>query len=203
MLTCVTAVSLATAIDCRVGLILDGATVTYSDGTVVPCGPRWNKYGDTHHFGGHASESHSLGPNTQITKVEVTSNDHELSGLRMHASDGSSWGELNEDGGWGGTISVTSLEPSPNERIIGFFGHSEYDGGFEGILEFGILTVPNDTSEEIVQLCYEMAELKNTDGNTGPVSNTCAKELLWIITNSLTCRDQAQILDKKSSVEVL
>jgi hypothetical protein len=84
----------------------------------------------------------------------------------MHASDGSSWGELND------VTNVTALEPNPGQQIIGFYGHSEFGSGFQGTLEFGILTLPDDVGDEVMEACYGMAELKNTDGNTGPASHT-------------------------------
>jgi Putative peptidase family len=44
-------VNRATAIDSRVGCLLDGAVVYFEDGHRTPCGPRWDTSGNQHHFG--------------------------------------------------------------------------------------------------------------------------------------------------------
>jgi hypothetical protein len=60
------------------------------------------------------------------------------------------------------------LEPAENEKIVGFYGRSDYAGCFCGIEEFGIITTPKDV--ELPESVYDLPELQNTDGGTGPVS---------------------------------
>lgn len=152
----------ATAIDSRVGCILDGAVVYFADGHTTPCGPRWRKNGGPHNFGGHASEKFDIPAGVEIVKVEVGRNSYELNGLRFHLSDGSAGGYLYEDSG------KCELVPGEKERIVGFYGRSEWGCGFNGIQEFGIITVGRDV--ELPESVYDMVELKNTDGGNGPVS---------------------------------
>jgi hypothetical protein len=59
-------------------------------------------------------------------------------------------------------------EPAENEKIIGFYGRSEWGCCFDGIEEFGIITAPRDV--ELLAVIYDLPELQNTDGGNGPVS---------------------------------
>lgn len=59
-------------------------------------------------------------------------------------------------------------EPAANEKIVGFYGRSDYAGGFCGIEEFGIITAPKDV--ELPEIVYDLPELQNTDGGSGTVS---------------------------------
>jgi hypothetical protein len=129
-------------------------------------GPNWNTSGGTHHFGGHASQAHDLNPNAKIEKVEICRNEYELRGMRIHTSDGAKWGELNRRDGR--DSSVETLKPDEGMKIIGFFGASDFGRGFDGIQEFGILTVQKDI--EVPEKIFDMAEFKNADGGIGPVS---------------------------------
>jgi hypothetical protein len=86
----------ATAIDSRVGCLLDGAVVYFEDGHKTPCGPRWRKGGEAHHFGGHAAEKFAIPEGVEITKVEV-GRSGEINGLRFHKSDGTHGGYLYDD----------------------------------------------------------------------------------------------------------
>ena len=61
-----------------------------------------------------------------------------------------------------------STEPSSDEKIIGFYGHSDWRHGWGGPRQFGIITAPKDV--ELPDVIYDMEELKNTDGGTGPVN---------------------------------
>ena len=60
-----------------------------------------------------------------------------------------------------------STEAGANEKIIGFYGTSEWEGGWSPIQEFGIFTIPKDA--ELPEIAYEMPELQNVDGGNGPV----------------------------------
>ena len=59
-------------------------------------------------------------------------------------------------------------EPGPNERIVGFFGRSDWGVNYNCVQEFGIITAPKDV--ELPDAAYDMPGLKNTDGGLGPVS---------------------------------
>ncbi|KAH8836176.1 putative peptidase family-domain-containing protein [Flagelloscypha sp. PMI_526] len=155
-------VSHATAFDMRIGCILDGGVLYYDDNHHTHLGPRFKKDGSKQKFGGHLSQKLLLSAN--ITKVEVhRSND--LMGIRTHLSDGTVAGELNEDNLQLGA-SIITLEPSsPDERIIGFFGRSDWDRGFNGIQEFGIILAPKlEDGKELPETIYDLSELQNTDG---------------------------------------
>ncbi|RDW77615.1 hypothetical protein BP6252_05668 [Coleophoma cylindrospora] len=148
----------AVKIDSRVGCILDGAVVYYKDGNTSPCGPRWNYDGYDHDFGGHASEMITIPESIEVVKVEVSSDGHDLNGLRFTLSDGTAGGHIPES-------TCSALEASADERIVGFFGRSDWGSGFDGIQEFGILTAPRDV--EIPLSVYSMRELQNKDGGNG------------------------------------
>lgn len=45
---------------------------------------------------------------------------------------------------------------------MGFFGRSYWHEYFDGLVEFGILTMPKDA--ELPEVAYSMPELQNTDG---------------------------------------
>ncbi|KAH7351342.1 zinc metallo proteinase [Rhexocercosporidium sp. MPI-PUGE-AT-0058] len=153
----------ATEIDSRVGCCLDGAIVYYEDGHKTPCGPRTDKYGRKHSFGGHASEKFPIPKNEEITKVEVGVQSYELNGLRFHMSGGSRGGYLYE------STPVQTLEPVSGHRIIGFYGWSKWGHGFSAIMEFGIITAPRDV--DLPTIIYDMPELRNTDGGNAPVKD--------------------------------
>ena len=151
----------ATSIDLRVGCILDGAYVYYSDNSRVNLGPIWSPRGQNHTFGGHASQKLSLPDGKQITKVEVNEKGWScLCGFRMHLDDGHAAGELNCP-----ASEASVLEPQVGHKIVGFFGTSNRSG-FGEMLELGIITAPVDA--EIPEPVHEMSELMNTDGGTGP-----------------------------------
>jgi hypothetical protein len=150
----------ATAIDSRVGCLLDGAVVYFQDGHKTHCGPRWSKQGHNHDFGGHASEKSDIPEGVSITKVEVGQNGWELDGLRFHLSNGRHGGYLYD------SSNNQTLEPSANDRIIGFYGQSQWGRSFDGIQEFGIITAPKNA--ELPLSIYDMPELQNIDGGNGP-----------------------------------
>lgn len=60
------------------------------------------------------------------------------------------------------------VEPTKSEKIIGFYGRSDWGRGFSGIQEFGIITAP--INAELPANIYDLPELQNTDGGNGPVS---------------------------------
>lgn len=151
----------ATTIDSRVGCILDGAVVYFEDGHSTPCGPRWRPGGQDHSFGGHASQKIVIPEGVDIVKVEVTG-DRELNGLRFHLSNGTSGGHLYNP------KSARILEPAADQKIIGFYGRSDWGRGFSGINEFGIITAPNQV--ELPSAIYDLPELHNSDGGNEPVS---------------------------------
>ncbi|KAF2400432.1 hypothetical protein EJ06DRAFT_430175 [Trichodelitschia bisporula] len=156
----------ATSIDCRVGALLDGAVVGFQDGHKVPCGPRWDRDGHQHHFGGHRSEERSFAATTNITMIEVSAANGGLDALRVHSSDGQTWGCLSEQE----QSETTSLEAGPPDRIIGFFGCNEYsNGSYFRTMEFGILTLNKDV--DIPDQAFDMEELRNTDGGCGERPN--------------------------------
>ncbi|KAI1860793.1 uncharacterized protein JN550_011255 [Neoarthrinium moseri] len=151
----------ANAIDLRVGCTMDGAVVHYDSGVHVNCGPV-SRHGRPHTFGGHASEKRSIPHDAAISKVEINRVDSgwgSLNGIRMTLDNGSQWGELNSHGKKG----VEVLQPADDERIVGFYGKSEKHSGFT--YEFGIITAKN--GEELPDICYQMAELQNTDDQVG------------------------------------
>ncbi|TVY40044.1 putative zinc metalloproteinase [Lachnellula subtilissima] len=152
----------ATMIDSRVGCLLDGAVVYFKDGHKTPCGPRWTRGNQPHAFGGHAAQKVQIPQGVDVVKVEVGHNGR-LNGLRFHLSDGTAGGYLYEDS------SSQALEPAENEKIVGFYGRSDYRGGFCGIEEFGIITAPKDG--ELPDIVYDLPELQNTDGGTGTKGN--------------------------------
>lgn len=85
----------ASSIDVRTGCILDGAYVHFPDGKRINCGPRVCSYsGRKHEFGGHASEDVPVLKGQEIVKIEVAREDHVLSGMRIHFSNGKSGGAL-------------------------------------------------------------------------------------------------------------
>jgi hypothetical protein len=104
----------ATAIDSRVGCILDRAVVYFEDGHKTPCGPRWRKGGAQHSFGGHAAEKFDIAAGVEITKVEI-GGEGSLNGLRFHMSDGTAGGYLYADSPkvcLGTSLSVAFRSPS-------------------------------------------------------------------------------------------
>jgi len=87
----------ATSVDIRTGCILDGAYVKFGGEKVVSCGPRVDAKGDEHHFGGHAAQELSIPNGRYITCVEVSRDEQNLLGLRVHLDDGTTGGALS---GW-------------------------------------------------------------------------------------------------------
>lgn len=77
-------------------------------------------------------------------------------------ADGTVRGKLNESLSHDQDVEVVALEPGPGERIVGFFGRSDWERGVNGIREFGIVTAPKGV--ELPDSVYDVAELKNTDG---------------------------------------
>lgn len=155
----------------RVGCILDGGVLYYSDGHKTHLGPRIDENGNEHRFGGHASEKISLSPDNDIVKIEIHRDHSELVGMRTTLADGTVRGELHEKDHYRQALEIIALEPGPEEKIVGFFGRSDWKCGFNGIQEFGIITAPKD--QELPEILYDMDELKNTDGGL--------EELTWII----------------------
>jgi hypothetical protein len=151
----------AKSIDLCVGCIWDGGVVTYSDGHTSHWGPM-KRWGQTHRFGGHATEEIELG-GSEIESIEVNRGDEkwgsdEMYGIRMHLANGTSKGELNgEEGG-----NIVRLEPGPNEVIVGFYGKNTR-GSFCGVIEFGIITAPKEIGiKGLPEAIFDMPELKNT-----------------------------------------
>jgi hypothetical protein len=84
----------ANMVDIRVGCALDGARVYYTDGKVIPCGPR--SAGNDPGMGGHQARKLTLPAGVEITKIAVTRTGlWDLYGLRMWLSDGRAMGALN------------------------------------------------------------------------------------------------------------
>ncbi|MBE3045188.1 hypothetical protein IMZ48_22080, partial [Candidatus Bathyarchaeota archaeon] len=89
----------ATAVDSRVGLILDGAYVHFGD-TRVNCGPMLEKHnGADAEFGGQFSEEVRIPKGQEVVKVEVSRRDvgystDSLRSLRFHLADGTAGGKL-------------------------------------------------------------------------------------------------------------
>jgi hypothetical protein len=153
----------ATAVDLRVGCLMDGAVVYYADGHRTNCGPVLRPDGSKHRFGGHASQKRRLPPGASIVKVEVNRPARgcsPLNGIRMTLEGGQTWGELNTTDE---APSVLVLEPRDGEKIVGFYGRSEVDSGF--CYEFGILTAPE--AFELPDAVYDLVELKNLDERVG------------------------------------
>jgi hypothetical protein len=73
-------------------------------------------------------------------------------------------------------IHLIVSEPAENEKIIGFYGRSEWGLGFDGIEEFGIITARRHAP--LPMAIYDLPELQNTDGGNGPVS--CASLLIGV-----------------------
>ncbi|KAF7290626.1 hypothetical protein MIND_01302800 [Mycena indigotica] len=152
----------ATAIDLRVGAIMDGAVVCYEDGTEVNCGPVTGYGGGRHTFGGHASEKGDIPADAGIAKVEVNGGgDHGwgcLAGIRITLDNGASWGELNGE-------ATATLQPKDDERVVGLFGRSQLGSGYT--YEFGIITVKKGGT--LPEGVYDMPELQNVEGDNAGV----------------------------------
>lgn len=152
--------SRATAIDLRIGAILDGAVVYYEDGHSTPCGLHYGHDGSKHHFGGSGSQKFDIPAGVDIVRVEVSRHgwgNRVLGGITMTLSDGSKAGSLNGPRFLGDKFedeAVEILEAGVGEKIVGFYGTSLYYTE-----EFGIITGPKDV--ELPPQTYEMAELRN------------------------------------------
>lgn len=166
----------ATAIDLRVGCIMDGAYVLYADGRQENCGPTRDAFnGQAHTFGGHQAEKKRIPLGATVSSVRVCKLDHGwdgvLAGIRMTLSNGEEWGALNKDADYGynnnddgseteeeeDQTDVVTLEPENGDVIVGFYGTSQQGSGFT--YEFGILTAPEGV--ELPERVYEMEELRN------------------------------------------
>lgn len=149
--------SRANKIDLRVGAVLDGAIVYYEDGHKTPCGLRYNRGGGSpFHMGGGNSQMLSLPQGIDIVRVEVKTygwNMDVLGGIAMTLSDGTKAGALNTYASPSRNLTKV-LEPGPGERIVGFYGTSEYY-----TQEFGIVTAPKDV--ELPPQTYDMPQLQN------------------------------------------
>ncbi|KAI3316460.1 hypothetical protein HD806DRAFT_349920 [Xylariaceae sp. AK1471] len=149
----------ADRIDIRVGAIMDGGVVHYSDGSKCNCGvPSQENYG------GHLSEDRALSESEifRITRVSVNAGDQELNGCRMTLANNESWGNINNYNTGSG---VQHLVCGPDERIIGFFGKSVAGSGYT--CEFGIITAPRsvvDSEGGLPAAIYDMPELMNVHG---------------------------------------
>lgn len=82
--------------------------------------------------------------------------------MRTTLADGTVRGELNENDRYGENAEIVALEPEVGEKIVGFFGRSDWKRSFNGIQEFGIITAPQGVG--LPECVYDMPELKNTDG---------------------------------------
>ncbi|KAI0583866.1 Metallopep domain-containing protein [Pyrenophora tritici-repentis] len=148
----------AVSIDFRVGCLWDGGVVKYADGHISHWGPM-QRYGRKHGFGGHASKKIRLPEGVEISSIEV----NPQSGVRMHLADGTSAGELNTRGDTENVI--TTLAPSPDEVIVGFFGKSSRSG-FCGVLEFGIITAPKDVGlDGLPEQVWEMNDISSNNAD--------------------------------------
>ncbi|KAF2198416.1 metallopeptidase [Delitschia confertaspora ATCC 74209] len=150
----------AVSIDLRVGCVWDGGVVEYEDGHKSHWGPMKSD-GQTHEFGGHASEKIHLPPNATIERIQVNrgqDNSYNMVGVRMRLSNGKTKGELNKES----NEQISKLAPGPDEVIVGFFGKSD-NSGFGGVMEFGIITVPKDIGlDGLPDAVFDMPELRNT-----------------------------------------
>ena len=148
----------ANRIDLRIGAIMDGAVVYFSDGTKCNLGQA-----NQTSYGGHQSEDRSLSEeeSLDIRKVSVANSPSgwggALHGCRMTLASGEAWGALNSN-----HSHVQHLEAHPDERIIGFYGRSQLGSG--NTFEFGIITAPKsvvDSDEGLPRQIYDMPELQN------------------------------------------
>ncbi|XP_014557357.1 hypothetical protein COCVIDRAFT_15360 [Bipolaris victoriae FI3] len=146
----------AVSIDLRVGCLWDGGVVKYADGHVSHWGPM-RTYGSTHHFGGHASEKIRLPEGVEITSIQVNPDD----GVRVHLSNGDSKGELNTED----ESEIIEVKPAQDEIVVGFFGKSRRDGGFNGVCEFGLITVKREVGwDGLPDEVFGLVEVRNTAG---------------------------------------
>ncbi|KAK8131145.1 hypothetical protein PG984_007583 [Apiospora sp. TS-2023a] len=148
----------ANRIDLRIGAIMDGAVVYFSDGTKCNLGQA-----NQTSYGGHQAEDRSLSEeeSLDIRKVSVSNARSgwggTLCGCRMTLASGERWGAINSN-----QAHVQHLEAQPDERIIGFYGRSQVGNGFT--VEFGIITAPKsvvDSDEGLPRQIYDMPELQN------------------------------------------
>ncbi|KAK7943329.1 uncharacterized protein PG986_012442 [Apiospora aurea] len=153
-----TRLAYANRIDLRIGAIMDGAVVYFSDGTKCNCGQA-----NQTSYGGHQAEDRALSEDESldIRKVSVGSCRSgwggALDGCRMTLASGAAWGAVNA-----GPTQVQHLEAHPDERIIGFYGQSQVGSGFT--VEFGIITAPKsvvDGEDGLPRQIYDMPELQN------------------------------------------
>ncbi|OJD13378.1 hypothetical protein AJ78_06167 [Emergomyces pasteurianus Ep9510] len=158
------------SIDVRTGAFLDGLYVDFDDGERVNCGPRFNRNGGKHTFGGHAAMKIDIIPDgankkvgdpgeREIVRIEVARADNVITGMRIHLKDGTQGGRLS---GYGHVVETCTLEPPPGQRIVGFYGRNWWGHMYDAMFEFGIITVPRDV--HLPEVVYVMKELMNTDG---------------------------------------
>jgi hypothetical protein len=157
----------AKSIDMRVGIHLDGGVVKYEDGHTSHWGPMRVR-GRDHQFGGHASETIELPPGVDIKRVEINRGSWCMDGVRMHLTDGTVAGALNQDRSW-----AARLEPGSDEVIVGFYGRSSKEN-FTGVLEFGIITAPKEVGlDGLPDSVFDLHELRNTAGMDEEPVCTC------------------------------
>ncbi|KKZ65981.1 hypothetical protein EMCG_08275 [[Emmonsia] crescens] len=158
------------SIDVRTGAYLDGLYVDFDDGERVNCGPRLDRNGGKHTFGGHAAMEIDIIPNDsgksvgghgdrEIVRIEVARANNVITGLRIHLKDGTQGGQLS---GYGHVNETCTLEPPHGQRIVGFFGRNWWGHMYDAMFEFGIITAPRDV--QLPEAVYGMKELMNTDG---------------------------------------
>ncbi|KAK8044394.1 metallopeptidase [Apiospora rasikravindrae] len=155
-----TRLAYANRIDLRVGVIMDGVVVYFSDGTKCNCGPA-----NQTPLGGHQARDRTLsqGESLDIRQVSIASNRSGwgggLIGCRVTLASGAAWGAINAP-----KEHVQHLMAQPDERIIGFYGRSDISNGFT--VEFGIITAPKsvvDGEDGLPRQIYDMPELQNVN----------------------------------------
>ncbi|EMD88431.1 hypothetical protein COCC4DRAFT_205340 [Bipolaris maydis ATCC 48331] len=146
----------AVSIDLRVGCLWDGGVVKYADGHVSHWGPM-RTYGSRHRFGGHASQKIRLPESVEITSVQVNPDD----GVRVHLSNGQSKGELNAQS----DTQLVEVKPAADEIVVGFFGKSRRNDGFNGVCEFGLICVKREVGwEGLPEAVFALDQVRNTAG---------------------------------------
>lgn len=160
-----------TSVDLCVGCIWDGGVVHYANGSTSHWGPMMHN-GYEHRFGGHATETLVIPKGIKITKVEVNRTGwgaHEMGGVRVHLSNGTAVGELNEGNQ---KSDIVVLQPGHLEEVVGFCGKSDKES-FCAVVEFGLLTVPAKTGiQGLPSQVYDMKELRNMAGLEDEIKST-------------------------------
>jgi hypothetical protein len=146
----------ACSLELCVGCTMDGAVVHYESGAKVNCG-----LASQDGFGGHATETGTIPEGVDIAKVEINNKSSgwgSLDGIRVTLANGNQWGEINTRHR-GPAENIKVLEPSPGDRIVGFYGQSDTNSGFTYM--FGIVTAKK--GQQLPDICHEMPELQNLD----------------------------------------